>query len=451
VPVTRVRRNPAAVVLVVALIAVAVLVRWAGRDQLSYDMVVFIRWYHQLEAAGGISGLDQQIGNYNAPYVYLLLLTTYLPGPLILKIKAVYVVFDLLLAWFTYRTVALRHPGHGAIAAALIVLLLPTVTLNASFWGQIDSMWASFAVGGLCFLLRDRPWWAVTFCTIAFALKPQGVFIFPLLLVCALAGRIRWRTLLAVPLVFVLLDLPAMLLGRDPWELLTMYAPSRQEQYTTTLLNAHAPNIFAFVPIDRLGATWYDQGSRVEALRLLGYGFTLALVLGFCYVLVVRRVRLDAARLVTLAALFSIMVPYTLPSMHERYFFLGDVLTVILVFYRPRLWYVPLLVQIASLGSYTPSLFELLRVDDADSVGTLVLMALLALVMGAAVLILGRTVLHDALTGSSGSVDAQRRESFFELVRLDQNVASLRPLRGTDDAPGLHEVHQTPGLGEAHP
>ena len=445
-PTTRVRGNPAAALLAVALLAVAVLVRWAGRDQLTYDMLVFFRWYHELGAAGGIRGLDRQIGNYNAPYVYLLLLTTYLPGPLILKIKAVYVVFDVLLAWFTYRTVALRRPGHGAVAAALIVLLLPTVTLNAAFWGQIDSMWASFAVGGLYFLLRERPWWAVTFVTVAFALKPQGIFLVPLLLACALTGRIRWRALLAAPLVFVLLDLPAMLLGRDPWELLTMYAPSRQAQYTTTLLNAHAPNVYAFFPVDRLTATWYDQASRVEALRLLGYGFTAALVLGVCYVLVARRVRLDATRLVTLAALFAILLPYTLPGMHERYFYLGDVLTVVLVFYRPRLWYVPLLVQTASLGSYAPPLFGLLRVADGDSGATLVLIALLALVMGAAVLVLGYTVLRD-----TGSVHPQRREGLLQLVRLDQDVAGLRPLRGADDAAGLHQVHQAPRLGEPHP
>ncbi|MBB2942298.1 Gpi18-like mannosyltransferase [Actinoplanes lutulentus] len=384
---TRLRANLPATLLVGALLVIAAGVRWAGRDQLTYDMLVFIRWYHQLEAAGGIHGMDRQIGNYNAPYLYLLLLTTYLPGSLILKIKAVYVVFDLLLAWFAYRTVALRRPGHPAVAAGLIVLMLPTVTINAAFWGQIDSMWASFAVGGLYFLLRGKPVWAVSFCAIAFAFKPQGVFIFPLLLVCVLAGRIRWRALLAGPIVFVLLDVPAMLLGRDPFELLTMYEPSRQAKYTTTALNAHAPNIFAFFGVDQLSATWYDQESRVEALRLLGYGFTAALVLGICYLTVARRVRLDAVRLVTLAAFFAILVPYTLPSMHERYFYLGDVLTVVLVFYRPRLWYVPLLVQTASLGSYTPSLLGFHSLS----------MVPLAVIMGAAVLVLGHTVITDAL------------------------------------------------------
>ena len=51
------------------------------------------------------------------------------------------------------------------------------------------------------------------------------------------------------------------------------------------------------------------------------------------------------------------MVPFLLPGMHERYFFLADVTTVLLACYVPRLWFVPLLVQASSLLSYQPYLF----------------------------------------------------------------------------------------------
>ena len=51
-------------------------------------------------------------------------------------------------------------------------------------------------------------------------------------------------------------------------------------------------------------------------------------------------------------------MPFTLPGMHERYFFLADVLSVVPAFYRPRLWYVPLLVQTSSLLAYEAYLFH---------------------------------------------------------------------------------------------
>jgi Gpi18-like mannosyltransferase len=75
------------------------------------------------------------------------------------------------------------------------------------------------------------------------------------------------------------------------------------------------------------------------------------------FTLIASRVDLDATRIVTASAVFAIGVPFVLPGMHERYFYLADVLTVVLAFYRPRLWFVPLLVQTASLLSYLPFLF----------------------------------------------------------------------------------------------
>jgi Gpi18-like mannosyltransferase len=383
----RPRGNPAEAVLVVALFGIALLVRWAGRHELTYDMLVFIRWYHQLDDAGGVSGLDRQIGNYNAPYLYLLALTTYLPGAVIFKIKITYAVFDALLAFFAYKIVGLGFGRRRAVGAALVVVFLPTVVVNASFWGQIDSMWASFALGSIYFLLRDRPWWAVSMWAVGFAFKPQAIFILPLLLLAALTGRLPWRTLLAAPVVYLLLDLPAVLFGRDPIELLTIYEPSRQAGYAPTGLSVHAPSIFAFFPESAMTDPFYSADARVHTLTTMGYAFTAALVLGVCYVLLTRR-----PDLLTAAAFFAVLVPYTLPGMHERYFYLGDVLTVVLACYRPRLWYAALLVEVASLGAYTTPLFGWFH--DGPSV----LMMALALVMGAAVVVLGHAVMTDAFS-----------------------------------------------------
>ena len=51
-------------------------------------------------------------------------------------------------------------------------------------------------------------------------------------------------------------------------------------------------------------------------------------------------------------------MPYLLPRMHDRYFFLADILTVALAFVRPRLWVVAALFQVGSLTSYL-AYFEL--------------------------------------------------------------------------------------------
>ena len=50
-------------------------------------------------------------------------------------------------------------------------------------------------------------------------------------------------------------------------------------------------------------------------------------------------------------------MPFTLPHMHDRYFFVADVVSIIYAFYSPKRVFVPLLVGAASLVSYFPFLF----------------------------------------------------------------------------------------------
>jgi Gpi18-like mannosyltransferase len=317
---------------IVALVALAVVARVAAWPVATGDMRIFFMWYHQLGDIGGWRAIGADVGNYNAPFVYLLAFLHLVPGPLIIKIKLAFVVFDVLLGWFTYKIA-------GSIKPAVVVVLLPTVLINASLWGQIDAMWASLALGGI-YLLRDRPWLAVALFGAALAIKPQAIFVFPLLLMLALGGRLPWRTLLAAPAVFLALDLPALVAGRNPVELLTIYDMDRQSRIVAEL-TYRAPSAYAFLP----------AGAPVETIRLAGYAVAAAAVVAVCALLAKRKTDVLAT-----AALFSIMVPFLLPGMHERYFFLADVLTVLLAFQRPRLWFVPVLVQGASLLSYAPYL-----------------------------------------------------------------------------------------------
>ncbi|MET8148066.1 hypothetical protein ACIBSW_01150 [Actinoplanes sp. NPDC049668] len=366
-------------ILIAVLAVLAVAIRWVGRHEMTADMRIFFIWYRKLDAAGGWSGLSQEIGNYNAPFLYILALLTYLPGSTLMKIKMAWVLFDVLLVYFGYRIVALRRPGWRIpVLAALVLAFLPTVVINSSLYGQCDAMWAAFALGGVYYLLRERPWVAVTLFTVALSVKPQAIFIFPLPALLVLAGSLRWRTLLAVPLVYVVLDLPAVLAGRDPVELLTLYSPSRQAAYVPAL-TSNAASVYAFLPVH----------TRLDTLKTLGYVFAAVLVVGVIYTLIAARVRLDAARIMTAATFFVILVPFLLPGMHERYFFLADVMTVVLAFYRPRLWPVALLVQAASLLSYLPFLFI------GTGHGPFVPLPVLATMMLAALLITGHALLGD--------------------------------------------------------
>jgi hypothetical protein len=178
------------------------------------------------------------------------------------------------------------------------------------------------------------------FFSLALAMKLQAVFVFPLLLVLVLTRRLPWRALLAVPAVYLALDVPAVALGASVRQLLTVYM-TQTDQYQQLTLNA--PSVYQFLPSD----------VNDHAIHTAGILFTGVLVLALIGAVVFSRVELTPTRIILVATASVIVVPFFLPSMHEQYFYLADVLSVVAACYLPRrLWYLPVLVQAASFLSY---------------------------------------------------------------------------------------------------
>lgn len=332
----------AAGLVVVALAVRAAFFKYQTGDYTSY----FHTWYEFIRQHGGFRALRYDFANYNEPYLYLLALATYVPVPALVAIKAIPVAFDLLLGYFTYRVVRLRYPdGWLPMVAAAVTLLLPTVVVNSSWWGQVDATYASLCLGGVYFVLRRRGLLACTFFGLALAFKLQAIFIFPVLGLLVLRRSVRWRDLLMVPAAFVAMDVPAFLLGASLHTLWSTYT-GQVGLYQELTLNA--PNVYQY-----LGVT------SSSALRLAGIAVTGVVVAALVIWVVWKRVELSPTRVILASAVSALVVPWLLPAMHERYFYLADVFTVVSAFYLPRrLFALPVLEQFASFLSYMPFLLS---------------------------------------------------------------------------------------------
>lgn len=339
------------VAVVTVLLVLAVRLVLFPFESLDYQAFV-ARWYDFISANGGFSALRYQFADYNVPYLYLLAILTYLPVPALTGVKVISVLFDLVLAFYAYKLVALKYPrGWLPFLAAVAVSLLPTVVTNGALWAQCDSIYAAFGLGGVYYLVRSKPWHACVFFGLALAFKLQTVFLFPLLLLLVLVRKVPWPGLLVVPGVVLVLDGPALLAGASPGQLLSVYTDQAGE-YTALTLNA--PNIYQFLNVT----------TGADLIRAAGVLFTGTLALIIVFAVLAGRMPVTVPRVVLLATVFAILVPFFLPAMHERYFYLADVLSVVAAFYFPRrLWPVPLLVQFASFLSYTPFLFGRSAVD----------------------------------------------------------------------------------------
>ncbi len=358
--------------VLVAVCAAAAL-RFAFVDEVTNDYRTFLSpWYDALVAGGGLPAVGQEIGNYNPPYLYLLAAVTYLPLPKIVAIKLVSIVFDVVLAGFAALIVRRRFSTWAAVLAFAVVLFAPTVAINSGYWGQCDSIYAAFCLGSLYFLLRGRPWWACVFVGLALSFKLQAVFFLPVLLIVMVVNRHRLLALLAVPGTLIVMLLPAALAGRT-WRSLLMVYPDQVTGGGNTagfgqVGGARGGGGTGGGPGSASAAsglgTWTQNGPTVfqwvgGSVAWLVLGLVIAGLLIVALALVCwRRRPLAEPQIVLLAAATVLAVPFFLPQMHERYFYLADVTTIVAAFYVRRFWPVALAVSASSLLAYAPFLWR---------------------------------------------------------------------------------------------
>jgi Gpi18-like mannosyltransferase len=339
--------KPATLAWMALFLVVLFALRLTRFEYISHDYIFFLgRWVGHFRDNGGFLGLRTYPGDYNAPYLYFLAFFSYLPFNDLFLIKMASTVFDLAMAFgMVWAVMGMAfppvEPNRPALSPAApyspparpgldeqtrgllfcLVLALPTVWFNSADWGQCDSIYAAFAILSLGSLVRKRSGMAVIFAAIALSFKLQAIFFLPLGIICLLTKRIKWRDLVWFPVTYFAMILPAILFGKPFLPTLLTYF-NQTQSHSLTRLNLNAPAMFAFFPND----------FPIETGRLLGILLAGAFVAGLTAWLWWKRGKLDDAKLFAAAAAFCIFVPFLLPGMHDRYFFMADVITVGLIF-----------------------------------------------------------------------------------------------------------------------
>lgn len=380
--------------VVVGLVAVGV--RWAFVDFQSGDLVTFVaRWWTYIDQHGHLAALaDGSFSNYNTPYLVLLAVATYLPVRAIAAIKAISIAFDVLLAVTSSRLVAAVRPRSRWLPFVTFaaVSLLPTVVMNSGVWAQCDSIYATFCLASLVALVRGRPWAASAWFGVAFAFKLQAIFLLPAIVGIVLVNRLRLRALAAIPVTFLACLVPALVAGRSLLSQLAVYpgqisdpsgvggtdgnggpgrpapgsgapgggtpggpgtlgprpegsgglpagVPNGGQAAQSTTLTHNAPTPYAWLPS---ASIWLFVGLAVTALVIVAFGVWLLL----------RKKQLSPGEIVLVAATSALLIPLLLPNMHERYFYLAEVLLVIACMVDLRFLVPALGIQVASISTY---------------------------------------------------------------------------------------------------
>ncbi len=324
------------------LTAITFTLRGMAFDYETLDYQNFLHpWCEFFRANGGFRALDTPVGNYNIPYLYFLAAFSCLPIRDLYLIKLLSVFFDVVLAWSCAMLLG-RVTGSRVrrLACYFTVLYLPTVFLNGALWGQCDGVYVALAVLAIDLALDERPVLSMLCITLAFGFKLQAVFVMPIYAVFWMQGKVSWKHFLIFPAAYVLLVLPAVLLGRPFLDTIMLYF--NQTGSIGSGLNYNSPSVYAI----------FWQIRETEPAATIGIVCAFFYVVNLLAVAWVNRRRLTDRAVIALALLLAVGVPFMLPHMHDRYFYAADILSVVLAYAIPALWLAAPLTEFASFLGY---------------------------------------------------------------------------------------------------
>lgn len=308
------------ILFLTVLALMSIYVRFKAKDFSSADyQATLLPWFEEIRMKG-FSALRTQIGDYPIPYQVLIFILTKLPGNPMYLYKMTFFLTDVMQAAAGGAIVSRVMKDRKYFCFTMgILLVLPGVVLNSGYWSQCDSVWSGFSLLAILFLIDEKYFLSFLFLGAAFSFKMQTVFLFPLFVMYYFREEsFSIFNFLIIPAVFLILCSPAFIAGRPVTSLFSVYFMQVYEYHEMVL---SFPSFWALTHVFDFQA-YYRFGVMVT-FAVLGIMF---------YFLLNRRINLRKPKTLLLAAaVTSWTCVLFLPSMHERYSYLTDLLLIMLV------------------------------------------------------------------------------------------------------------------------
>lgn len=218
-------------------------------------------------------------------------------------------------------------------------LLFPPILLEFTTWAQCDAIYITFCLLGFYFALKHRSVPCFVSLGLAFALKLQVLFIAPMIFVMLIIrdadGQryLHWRWVWLVPLLYAVNLIPVCF-GASLGDLLLVYF---NQTGVHQVLSANCLNLsFLFnwkeVIDNRLAVL-------IIAIILAVIGITVTIVLLVLVFRANRRQTLTHGEITRYAWCFALIMVYFMPLMHDRFFLVALMLSVVYALSQNGQWY----------------------------------------------------------------------------------------------------------------
>lgn len=298
----------------------------------------------EFKAAGSFRAIAGDFYDYTPPYMYIIYFISLLPGEPLYAIKMISGFFDIILAVLV-SAIVWNQTGNRmrSFLAYGITLCLPTVAVNSGLWGQCDAIYVTFIVASLYFILIEKSHTSMILYGVAFALKLQTLFVFPLYVFLWVKKKYRIEQFLYIPLMYLLFCIPSALAGKSIKALLLVYV--KQGNTEPWMLSWNWPNIYMLFGTNN----FYEYYSTVGII-----GTIAALMISLYYMVkFFKKKSVDGDLMIRAMLFFALLVPFFLPYMHERYGYLADILALIYALIHPGKFYLPIAEVLLSYTAYT--------------------------------------------------------------------------------------------------
>ncbi|OYP42229.1 hypothetical protein CG709_04670, partial [Lachnotalea glycerini] len=206
------------------------MMRISLKSVVTVDYSYFLeRWVGELKI-NGFGALKEDFYNYNPPYMVILYFISVLKVNPLTGIKVVSCFFDIIIAVTVAAIVKniTKSKQHTMIAFGA-AWMLPTVVANGAMWGQCDSIYTSFIMLAIYYILKEKPGKSMIFYGIAFGFKMQSLFILPAFLILWSKRKVKLIHFLNIPLMYFISLLPAVFAGKSFLDTIVFYGGQTKE------------------------------------------------------------------------------------------------------------------------------------------------------------------------------------------------------------------------------
>ena len=327
----RAKKKTESVIPIIAVTLIAVAAHIIGA--VSYyghqtDMQCFIGWSEKV-FSGGISSFYTSEGFHDYPpgYVYVMYvlggiknLLKLSSGTFSVFVKTPAMLADILTGLFVYKISSKKFSSALSAAFAALIMINPSVILNSSIWGQVDSVLSILCL--LAVYLAAEKKTVASFFAFAAALlvKPQALFFAPVLIYAVieevwLKDGFSLRKLinyflyaLGAVAAMVVLFMP---FGRNPAEGIAVVF----RQYFDTIGQYNYMSVNAFNIYGAIGKNWAQLG---VVSTVFGYLMICVVIAFSAYVFFKGK---DKSKYYLTASVLSFGIYMLSVKMHERYAF----------------------------------------------------------------------------------------------------------------------------------